>query len=290
MNVSALTLGENTSVGLIKHLIKMNPAYVTKQQRENGYLPIHYACFYKTKLDVVKLIVNANREGLHVRSKAGWLPVHLSAMQNQHHLLDYLIQQYPESIHEKDKKGKTALDYALRYKRTESVAILSMAAAITKLQRRQYTDVEKRLMRGVHSLYSTSQSLWGTTTMEHLEELIGLNPHLLITPDNDYGRLPIHFAIEYGAPSDICVQLINQNIKALQIQDKYGLLPIHLCATWNRFDLLPYFVSSYPHSVNVEDGKGCKPLDYAQLYDRRESIALLSNVASMMSRYTHRHR
>jgi hypothetical protein len=165
-----------------------------------------------------------------------------------------------------------------------------MAAAITKLQRRQYTNVEKRLMRGIHSLYSNSQSLWGTTTMEHLEELIDLNPHLLITPDDDYGRLPIHFAVEYGAPSDLCVQLINRNIKALQIQDKYGLLPIHLCATWNRFDLLPYFVFSYPHSVNVEDGKGCKPLDYAQLYDRRESIALLSNVASMMSRYTNRHR
>ena len=72
--------------------------------------------------------------------------------------------------------------------------------------------------------------------------LIDLNPHLLITPDNDYGRLPIHFAVEYGAPSDLCAQLINRNMKALQIQDKYGLLPIHLCATWNRFDLLPYFV------------------------------------------------
>ena len=268
----------------------MNPAYVRRQQRENGYLPLHYACFYKTKLAVVKLLVNANPEGLNVKSKAGWLPLHLAAMQNQHHLLDYLIEQHPESISEEDNKGKTALDYATRYTRNESVAILSMAAAIRKLRRRQYSDVEKRLMKGVHSLYSTSQSLWGTTTMEHLEALIDLNPHLLTTPDNDYGRLPIHFAVEYGAPSDLCAQLIHRNSKALQLQDKYGLLPIHLCATWNRFELLPYFVTCYPNSVNVKDGQGCTPLDYAQLYDRKESIALLSNVPSMMSRYTQKHR
>eukprot|EP00942_MAST-04A_sp_MAST-4A-sp1_P010521 g10521.t1 len=276
---------ENTSEGLINHLIKENPKHLSKQQKENGYLPIHYACFYKTDLDVVKRIVEGYEEGLKVKTDGGWIPLHMSAMQNQHHLLDYLILKYPASINQKDKKGKTALEYAIQYNKKESISILTMALGVSKTKRREFTDVEKRLMTGVYSLYSTSQRLWGTTTTEHLQNLIDIDPKLLSIGDSDHNRLPIHFALEYGAPSDICIQLATNDMNSLKFQDKYGCLPLHLCATWNRYDLIPYFITCYPESVDVQDKQGCTSLYYAQLYNRRESISLLSDVNLTIQTY-----
>ena len=71
----------------------------------------------------------------------------------------------------------------------------------------------------------------------------------------------------------------------MKFQDKYGCLPLHLCATWNRYDLIPYFITCYPESVDVQDKQGCTSLYYAQLYNRRESISLLSDVNFTIQTY-----
>ena len=94
---------------------------------------------------MVKRIVEGYEEGLKVKTDGGWIPLHMSAMQNQHHLLDYLILKYPASINQKDKKGKTALEYAIQYNKKESISILTMALGVSKTKRREFTDVEKRL-------------------------------------------------------------------------------------------------------------------------------------------------
>ena len=279
---------EDTTEELVQSLIKENSEDLAKPDRENGYLPIHYACFYNTDLEVVKCLVEAHPAGLEHQSHAGWLPLHLAAMMNQDHMIDYLVQVLPQSLNTADKSGKTALDYALRYVRTESICRLLVPVARPagyEEKPRIFSAEEKRLLTMIYSLHDNNSTYWADTSKAHLQNMITDAPEDIFSQDPVHGRLPLHVALDQGAPTNLIKIILRAHEDGLRTQDRYGCLPLHFCCTWNRHKLIPLFLSKYPESATVKDARGDTALDYAVQYKRHEAVALLIDPVFTASRY-----
>jgi|EP00945_MAST-04E_sp_MAST-4E-sp1_P004699 ankyrin repeat protein len=278
----------NTSVDLIKYLMQEHPGHVKAEDPENGYLPIHYACFYRTDLRVVKLLAEEYMDGLGHQSHNGWVPLHLSAMMDQSYILDYLLGVYPSALKVKDVHGKTPLEYAITYDRKGSITRLLVTPGLNRCNRfdhRVFTAEDYRLLTMIYSLYSINNQFWANTSNDHLQKLLDRDSEHVYTPDEQHNRLPIHIALDQGARDELIKMLLDNYPEGLLHQDRYGATPLHYCATWNRYHLIPMFLSYHPQTAYMKDARGEIALDHANQYNRCESVALLTDPELTIKRY-----
>ena len=68
-------------------------------------------------------------------------------------------------------------------------------------------------------------------------------------------------------------------------RDRYGATPLHYCALWNRYHLIPLFLSHHPQAVTIKDSQGELAMDYASNFGKCEAAALLSDPELTVQRY-----
>ena len=147
----------------IHRIMETNPNYI--EETKNGMLPLHYACKRNAPLEV----------------------------------LEFLIQQYPASVKEKDNQGKLPLHYAC--KNNAPIQVLEFLV-------QQYPDSFKE-----KSYYCKRLPLhfacMNNAPLEVLEFLVQRYPDSVMEKEY-WGKLPLHLAWENNAPLQVLEFLVQQ--------------------------------------------------------------------------------
>jgi len=94
-----------TPLSLIKVLVEAYPGGV-KQKNKYGFLPIHRACEYGQKEEVIQYLDEVYPMGVETKDKQGHLPIHIACCKNASlDVIDYLIHSYPGSMKIKNNFG-----------------------------------------------------------------------------------------------------------------------------------------------------------------------------------------
>lgn len=98
---------------VIQNLLLQYPESISVKT-QNGQVPLHYACHGAARLDVVKVLVNKWPDGAKVQNVHGLLPLHIlvSSKLADLQVVQYLVQQYPQSLSMKDGAGQLPIDRA----------------------------------------------------------------------------------------------------------------------------------------------------------------------------------
>eukprot|EP00978_Attheya_sp_CCMP212_P031107 scaffold116384_cov53-Attheya_sp.AAC.8 len=103
----------------VKMRVETNPneASVAIYLGENiQILPLHEACRIGAPLDVIKVLVNENRNALRTEGQFGYLPLHFACTCTMSlEAIQLLVELYPIAIRTPDAKGKYPLHIACQY-------------------------------------------------------------------------------------------------------------------------------------------------------------------------------
>jgi ankyrin repeat protein len=156
----------------------------------NGWLPIHCACWKNAPLEVIQMLLDTDTEKKTILEKGtfGHLPIHTACCSNAPaEVIQLLLDSDTEkrTILKKDTKGFLPIHCA---------CCNNVPIEVIQLLLNNDSD----------------------------EKLIFEKDH--------FGRLPIHLACMYGAPVEVIQELLHNDTKQKSIleKDNFGRLPIHL--------------------------------------------------------------
>jgi ankyrin repeat protein len=111
---------------------------------------------------------------------------------------------------------------------------------------------------------------------EIVRQIVSSNKHLLNEPiDEEGGRYVLHYACEKNAPSNIVIDVINDNPTAVQQKDYNGWYPLHFACWKNQSEsVIQLLVKEYPLAVRQIDN-GISPLYLALSSKQSESVIML---------------
>lgn len=87
-------------------MMQGNPELARKRDFITGYAPLHWAA-KSGKEDVVKLL-HRNNADVNVRTRGGYTPLHLAAMQNHYAVAELLVKVYGADTNIRDYSGRKA--------------------------------------------------------------------------------------------------------------------------------------------------------------------------------------
>jgi ankyrin repeat protein len=109
-----MAVSSGAPLGVIEMLIK-DADDVVLMTNKYGETPLHLALMQHDS-EVVQVLIGCGPDALRIRDmKHGNLPIHTAAVAGLSvHVAKYLIETWPESIHEKNADGLTPLDIAAK--------------------------------------------------------------------------------------------------------------------------------------------------------------------------------
>jgi hypothetical protein len=81
---------------------------------------------------------------------------------------------------------------------------------------------------------------------------------------NNSGFLPLHYALQYNAPSAVIDMICKEYPEAAAVQQNEGCLPLHL-ALWYKApsDIITMIFKAHPKAVEIKNKDGKTPIDIA---------------------------
>jgi ankyrin repeat protein len=189
--------------------------------------PLFCAVENKAPFDVVSYLIEQDKEALLLESyKLGRTPLHVAASRGASiEIIQLLMRQRPEALHEKDAWGKTPFACACaavtEYMDEDScqhmTAVLELLMDTSTIM-----EADRAGMLPLHIACTASMNL------ENLELLLDEYPEAICTPDHN-GRLPCHAASTNSRVTVECMDvLVSAFPEALRTFDKMGALPLHI--------------------------------------------------------------
>jgi len=154
--------------------------YVQAVQHRDTVLrcPLHYAAFGKADASVIELLIEHYPKAARIADSRGWLPLHVAVkMSCSFETLRKLVEAYPESLNSKTVKGSTPLHVAIQWHGSGSIIesqIYALKAAV---------DAVYDTTKGKLSLAQISSALWQDDPTD--------------PPKSDNEGLVIHGSIKY---------------------------------------------------------------------------------------------
>lgn len=109
---------------IIKLLLQLNPD--ANIQDSAGMSPLHVAAQGKEFLEILKILLPLTQDSLNAQNELGQTPLHLAVMHHNFEAVKLLLQQSNIDPNAKDKKNKTALNYAQKYPNLPSTPIMNL--------------------------------------------------------------------------------------------------------------------------------------------------------------------
>jgi ankyrin repeat protein len=273
--------------GAVRLLAGLWPESVLQKSVE-GWLPVHHAVRFRPGTepalhrawDAVQFLVAQYPESVGDLTDAGHLPLHIAAgggcfdwddrvdgsdVRNQMARLAELAyvrflvgRASPMSVRVLSNDGKLPIHCAV-----EDGFSLD---AIRFLYRTWPDSIELRAAKGASALHLAVSRQ--DPMVAHVQFLVEQRPELLNEVD-EYGRLPVHYAVNSEGPMEILLFLVEQNPKSLGRMDLEGSLPLHGCAgdhpsynspTAPQLERARYLVERHPPSLARPDASGNLPL------------------------------
>ena len=88
----------NVSISVIQLLITKYPK-ACQEKTNNGWLPLHFACWFNQSLSVIQLLINKYPKACQEKSTTGWLPLHYACRSNQSlSVIQLLASEWPDAF------------------------------------------------------------------------------------------------------------------------------------------------------------------------------------------------
>ena len=210
-----------------------------------GMFPIHDACWNRASLEVIQALVKSYPESVKVTNNRGYLPLHCAFLfEISLDVLNFLITSYPDGIDQTNIIDQTPLDCL---KESEN-AMKTDNKGMLPLHHACNNGNSLHLIHLLIQAYPEStnvQDYEGNTPLQYLTKaasLIDKRGMLLLH------REAAHFS---GLNVEMLPTLFHANPEAIQLQDKWGLLPIHHASLneASSLEALMLLVKLYPESI-----------------------------------------
>jgi len=228
----------------------------------NPRWPLHDALSDATiSLDVIQYLIQQWPESVNVRIDDECIALHLAcriavALPN----IQFLVEQFPESV-----KMKSSYGLPLHYGCVEP---LTSTHAVRYLLD-SWPDSIVRDGEGCLPLHAAIQ--WNAQNVDMIALLIDQWPLGVRIPWSDKIRVPLHTACREQAPLSVLQALVQAWPDAIRLQDADGLLPLHhACMEMKTrrggiqsLSKIQFLVETWPKSLQVKTHSGMLALHWA---------------------------
>jgi ankyrin repeat protein len=199
--------GPDVCIVRVRHFVELDGHFNVYENHPQGGLTLHCAVRHKCRLPVIYYFFQMWPESVRVRDLAGRCPLfhHFDAVDGDvldygsDDVLQFLIDQWADSVNEIDDNGNTVLHHAVQSRATD--------AAVEQLVQRSPDTVWIRNNHGCLPLHSAVDQ--EDPSLKMLEILVGEEPALLLQllHRDNLGRLPIDIANKWDFPEEV-IQLL----------------------------------------------------------------------------------
>uniref|UniRef100_A0A7S4JW64 Ankyrin repeat protein n=1 Tax=Odontella aurita TaxID=265563 RepID=A0A7S4JW64_9STRA len=238
---AAMCYQKDVPLHLIKMIVEHCPI-VVETGDSHDTLPLHFAAWGTSDLDVVQFLAEKHQEALSRKDTfSGWTPLHSACAptwsgRSSLEIVKFLVTRQPEMVREVDRNGFNPLHLAC----------------------------------SEHPACEPNKFSLGV-----VDYLSRMYPELLKVK-SCRGKLPLHLACEWNAPLGIITTLVERYPDALKVKDEdTGWTPMHhICeaaACGRDVKLSTVRVLAERHPVCDKDDKGRTPFDVmSEILERSE--------------------
>jgi ankyrin repeat protein len=219
----------------------------------DGDLPLHIILHnMESSTDLVLMLIEKYPAALQLLNKNGDLPLHIECGRLcRASIISTCIEQYPESLAKADKQGYLPLHRLLK----------NMSSSIDEAMRmlEKYPAAAKHQTK--HGQYPIHIECNYLCRLPIISKCIELYVDSLKMTD-EVGYLPLHRLLENRSSyiDDVALMMIDMYPVAVQHQDIYAELPLHLeCSNNHRSSIIAKCIELYPEALSVAGKMGYLP-------------------------------
>ncbi|XP_046643174.1 alpha-latrocrustotoxin-Lt1a-like [Daphnia pulicaria] len=203
--------------------------------------------------DLVNITVAIGKYDINIDT-----PLHLAAHEKEIETISLILENEQVDINSRGNYGQTALHHAIRFRMPNTARYLLKKGA----------DPNAATENGATPLYLAAKTYYHYMTNTELIDIILETGKCNINGVDNYGRTPLHYAIEGYIPGTINVRRLIKMGADPGIADKKGVTPLHMSAkiakSLDLIDELLLKVKTVAVDVNGVDKQGLTPFAYAQ--------------------------
>jgi hypothetical protein len=225
----------------IRRIVKKCPAVLTAGKPN----PLQYACFRRSTLEVIKLLVELNPETAKMVTEHGDTPLHLACCTRGTSLevFTLLIEAYPDALIKANQFRETPLHLACKH-------------------HCQFPELLLLLLSHCPPQVFVMLASGGMKS------------------DSDWG--PLHYAVYYNVPTTVIRVMIRMYPKGLRIFSKFGASPLDLACISKKtsLGLIKLLIRQDPVLCLIPDKTNNFPMENAVLRERTPEVLFVLQVAT----------
>ena len=295
-------MDDNASLDILRFMLNIDPTLSSEIDGDNEYLPLHYAVDHKSTT-FCKELIDAYPQSLRIESGRGMLPIHVACCYgNRDDIVDtiqYMLELDPELINSEDRRRYLSIHLAAEYGSAKSIELL------LKFDPNAASNVINDGSRLIGLWLPLHFACRFSTNLSTIQVLYDAYPEAIFTSDSgrrtpldiarnqprnqpaidflqtqllyarraqdmtamatvdDDGWLPLHRALKDDAPLGSIKLLVRANPAALQVADQNGVYPVHIACEFSSVKVVQYLVELAGDALNNVDAKNNSLFHYA---------------------------
>jgi ankyrin repeat protein len=187
----------------------------SKSHDQDGWLPIHCACFYGANEKVIDKLLTANPKGAQNKDDEGCLPLHYACLKGASQgVVDVLLASFAKGAMSKDDAGRLPIHHACSKGAPEGIVDALLKASPKGAQSK---DDQGRL-----PLHHACRK---NATERIIRTLLRVYPRGAQIKD-DQDKLPVHYSCQNGASPVVVSLMLTTYPESINVKNGFGYTPL----------------------------------------------------------------
>ncbi|KAK1739129.1 ankyrin repeat domain-containing protein [Skeletonema marinoi] len=267
-------LEEEKALKILKFLIDKSPQSARHADKD-GDLPIHLACDGLRSPEFCRLLIDSYPGSERIKNSIGMLPLHVACQFGTVATVKYLLEIYPDGIHDESEDGNPIYFAIMRLRDRKDSEVAAKMVELLLSCNPNLTVATLKSGGGVvwESGYTPLRLACGNShvTLNIVQRLVDAHPDS-VRQENDEGWMPLHHLCDNDELDDmvsveILRLLLEKCPESVRHVNNGGYLPIHIaCGRGSRSpDFCRELIEAYPASarIAIANYECALPLHYA---------------------------
>eukprot|EP00984_Skeletonema_dohrnii_P014151 scaffold5922_cov109-Skeletonema_dohrnii-CCMP3373.AAC.4 len=253
-------LDDAIALEILKFLIDKSPQSV-RHADNDGDLPIHFACDGLKSPEFCRLLIESYPGSERIKNSSGMLPLHLACQSGTVATVKYLLEIYPDGIHDESEDGNPIYLAIMGLRdRKDSEIAAKMAELLLSCNPNLTVATLGGVVweSGCTPLHLACENTH--VTLNIVQRLVDAHPDS-VRQEDDEGWMPLHYLCDNDELDDmVSVEILRLLLEKYQGSVRHvnnvGHLPIHVaCGRNSRSpDFCRELIEAYPASARIAKG------------------------------------